>query len=113
MWWLEDDSRLSTSAGEAIAQAGDQAVISAASIWELAIKRAACRYAGNDLLGPARAAGFTVIAMDGEHAKLAGELPPHHRDPFDRMLVAQALIEDRVLVSSDELLPRYGVPVLW
>lgn len=113
VWWLEDDERLSSRAGEAISQAGQEAVVSAASIWELSIKRAAGRYSGDDLLGPAQSAGFTILAVEGEHAKLAGELPAHHRDPFDRMLVAQALIEDRVLVSSDALLPRYRVPVLW
>lgn len=113
IWWLEDDSRLSYRAGSAIQQAGEQALFSAASIWELAIKRAAGRYAGDDLLVAVRSAGFTLLAMSGEHAKLAGELPPHHRDPFDRMLVAQALLEDRVLVTSDAGLSQYGVPVLW
>lgn len=113
VWWLDDDGRLSDRAADAIGQSGQDAVISAASVWELSIKRAAGRYVGDDLLGPAQAAGFTILAMSGEHAKLAGELPAHHRDPFDRMLVAQALIEDRVLVTADAVIPAYGVPVLW
>jgi len=87
--------------------------MSAASVWELSIKRASGRYAGDDLLAPAEAAGFAILPIDGRHAKLAGELPPIHRDPFDRVIVAQAMIEDRVLVSSDGVLPRYGVPVIW
>lgn len=113
VWWLEDDDRLSTAAGNAISDAGQNAAISAASVWELSIKRASGKFQGDDLLEPARAAGFTILPIDGDHAKLAGELPPHHRDPFDRVLVAQALIEDRVLVSSDAVLPKYGVPVIW
>lgn len=113
VWWLESDSRLSTPAREAISAAGDDVVVSAASIWELAIKRAAGKYPGGDLLGPAVAAGFTILSINGEHAKLAGELPQHHRDPFDRVVIAQAMIEQRVLVSSDALVSRYGVPVLW
>jgi PIN domain nuclease of toxin-antitoxin system len=114
IWWLGgDEQRISTRAREAIARAGEDAVVSAASIWELSIKRANGRYTGPDLLGPATAAGFEILSISGEHGKLAGELPPHHRDPFDRVLVAQAMIEDRVLVSSYAVLPAYGVPVIW
>ncbi|MBF6618796.1 MAG: type II toxin-antitoxin system VapC family toxin [Patulibacter sp.] len=113
VWWLEDDPRLSARAAEAIARAGTDAVVSAASVWELAIKRAAGKYPGDDLLGPAEAAGFTILTITGAHGKLAGELPLHHRDPFDRVIVAQAIIEDRVLVTSDAVLARYGVPVIW
>lgn len=112
-WWLGGDERLSDRAGVAIERAGDDALVSAASVWELSIKRAAGRYAGDDLLGPARAAGFEILPITGEHGKLAGELPPHHRDPFDRVLVAQALVEDLVLVTSDAVIPSYGVPVIW
>lgn len=113
VWWLDDDGRLTDRAADAIGQSGQDAVISAASVWELSTKRAAGRYAGDDLLAHAQAAGFTILAMSGEHAQLAGQLPAHHRDPFDRMLVAQALIEERVLVTADAVIPAYGVPVLW
>jgi len=65
VWWLEDDDRLSKRAGDAISQAGDDAAVSAARVWELSIKRAAGRYAGDDLLGPARAAGFALLSMTG------------------------------------------------
>ncbi len=113
VWWLEDDPRLSDRAAEAITRSGADAVVSAASVWELSIKRAAGKYVGDDLLGPVEAAGFSVLPISGAHGKLAGELPPHHRDPFDRVIVAQTLIEDRVLVSSDSVLSRYGIPVIW
>jgi PIN domain nuclease of toxin-antitoxin system len=113
-WWLAGDHRrLSDRARQAIERAGADAVVSAASIWELSIKRGLGRYDGDDLLEPAQAAGFTILPITGEHGRLAGELPLHHRDPFDRVLVAQALLEDRVLVSSDAALPPYGVPVIW
>lgn len=113
VWWLEDDVRLSPRAAEVIATNAAEAVVSAASVWELSIKRAAGRYAGDDLLGPVAAAGFAVLAITGAHGKLAGELPPHHRDPFDRVIVAQAFLEERVLVTKDTALALYGVPVVW
>lgn len=56
---------------------------------------------------------MSFLYIDEAHAKLAGELPPLHRDPFDRMLVAQARIEQLTIVSTDSDIPRYGVPVVW
>jgi PIN domain nuclease of toxin-antitoxin system len=53
------------------------------------------------------------LRIDEHHAKLAGELPPIHRDPFDRMLVAQAMIEQLAIVTADSAIPRYGVPIVW
>lgn len=61
----------------------------------------------------AMAAGFSFLPIDQHHARLAGELPLLHRDPFDRMLVAQAMIEQLPIVSRDAIIARYGVPVLW
>lgn len=66
-----------------------------------------------DLLGAVAAAGLPFLRIDEHHAKLAGELPAVHRDPFDRMLVAQAMIEQLIIVTSDRHIPRYGVAVLW
>ncbi|MGI8413257.1 MAG: type II toxin-antitoxin system VapC family toxin [Solirubrobacteraceae bacterium] len=62
---------------------------------------------------PSPAAGFPFLRIDEHHAKLAVELPLIHRDPFDRMLVAQATIEQLVIVTADSSIPRYGVPVVW
>lgn len=113
LWWLGADDRLSAAARQAIARAGEDAAVSVASIWEASIKRAAGKLAGPDLLGAVAAAGLPFLAIDEHHAKLAGELPLLHRDPFDRMIVAQAMIESLVVVTSDAEIPRYGVSVVW
>jgi PIN domain nuclease of toxin-antitoxin system len=113
IWWLSADTRLSVSAKAAIARAGVDATVSAASIWEASIKRAAGRLAGPDLLTAIVAAGLPFLHIDEHHGKLAGELPLIHRDPFDRMLVAQALVEQLTIVTSDPEIPKYGVPVIW
>ena len=113
IWWLAADPRLSAPAKAAIARAGAEAAVSVASIWEASIKRASGRLTGPDLLGAVAAAGLPFLRIDEQHAKLAGELPVLHRDPFDRMLVAQAMVEQLVIVTSDAEIPRYGVPVVW
>lgn len=113
LWWLGADARLSAGARAAIARAGRDVCVSVASVWEASIKRASGKLAGPDLLGAVAAAGLPFLRIDEHHAKLAGELPLIHRDPFDRMLVAQALMESLAVVTSDALIPRYGVPVVW
>jgi PIN domain nuclease of toxin-antitoxin system len=113
IWWLAADERLSAPAKAAISKAGADAAVSAASIWEASIKRASGRLAGPDLVSAITAAGLPFLRIDEHHAKLAGELPLVHRDPFDRMLVAQAMLEQLVIVTSDAEIPRYGVPVVW
>jgi len=104
---------LSETARQAILRAGSDAVVSAVSVWEASIKRTAGRLPGPELLGATRAAGFPVLSIHGDHARLARKLPLHHRDPFDRMLVAQATVEQLTIVTRDRDIPRYGVPVVW
>ena len=113
IWWLAADQRLSAPAQAAISRAGVAAAVSAASIWEASIKRASGRLTGPDLLGAVTSAGLPFLKINEHHAKLAGELPLIHRDPFDRMLVAQAMLEQLMIVTSDAQIPRYGVPVVW
>lgn len=113
LWWLGADPHLSDTARDTITQAGDDTWVSAASIWEASIKRASGKLAGPDLLSAVEAAGLRLLSIDARHGKLAGELPLLHRDPFDRMLVAQARLERLVVVSADADIPRYGVPVVW
>jgi PIN domain nuclease of toxin-antitoxin system len=113
IWWLAGDRRLSGPAREAIADAGVEAGVSVASIWEASIKRSAGRLQGPDLAAALSAAGLPLLRIDERHAKVAGELPLVHRDPFDRMLVAQAGIERLSIVTADEQIPNYGVPVIW
>jgi PIN domain nuclease of toxin-antitoxin system len=113
LWWQRDDRRLKRAAREAIATA-DVVWVSAVSGWEVAIKTALGRLRLDEpfsaLLG---ADDFTELPMTLAHTSRMEQLPPHHSDPFDRMLVAQALTERATIVSRDRALAPYGVPMLW
>ena len=112
LWWLADDPTLERGAAEAIAGAALVAV-SAASAWEIAIKQALGKLDGpEDLAGEVLANDMTELPISIGHATAAGALPPLHADPFDRVLVAQARLEDLTLVTRDPRLGQYGVPVL-
>lgn len=111
LWWLSDDPRLGRSVVERI-QSNPDVVVSAASVWEISIKRALGKLEVVDDYLPAIAReGFRPLPISMEHAARAGGLPPHHRDPFDRMLVAQAQIEDLRIVTSDRRIEAYDVAV--
>jgi PIN domain nuclease of toxin-antitoxin system len=87
--------------------------LSPATVWEVAIKQAIGKLAEPaDLADQLRHCGFRELPITSEHAVTAGRLPPHHRDPFDRMLVAQAQCEDLVLVTRDADIAKYDVAVL-
>lgn len=114
LWWQEDHARLSVRARRAIEQSGVQACFSAASVWELAIKQAKEKLrVPDELLGALASEGFVELQVTSAHATVAGALPLHHRDPFDRMLVAQAQVEKLTLVTGDARISAYDVPVLW
>jgi PIN domain nuclease of toxin-antitoxin system len=87
--------------------------VSAASAWEISVKRANRKLdAPGDIGAWVRDSGFTELPIEIAHAVLAGELPKHHEDPFDRLLVAQASLEGQTLVSADSEIPQYGVKIL-
>jgi PIN domain nuclease of toxin-antitoxin system len=113
LWWQRDDKRLGRAAREAIATA-DLVWVSAVSGWEVAIKSALGRLRLREpfavLLG---ADDFTELPVRLAHSAKVGTLAPHHADPFDRMLVAQALTEHATIVSHDRALAPYGAPMLW
>lgn len=113
LWWLADDQRLHEQAADAIASGDNEVLASAASVWEIEIKRAKGTLpAPDDLLDQIAGCGFGLLAIDGSHARAAGRLPQHHHDPFDRMLVAQATAEDAALVTADSALSAYGAAIL-
>ena len=113
LWWLADDSRLPPEARRVIADPATEVQISAASTWEIAIKKSAGRLEAPDDLGGAMAEhAFDPLAITVEHALSAGSLPPHHRDPFDRMLIAQARAESLTLVTVDPAFAEYEVDLL-
>jgi PIN domain nuclease of toxin-antitoxin system len=114
LWWQDDDARLGTRVREAIEQPGLPLFFSVASIWELAIKQALGKLdVPGSLLEVLAEESFTELPISSAHALTAGALPPHHRDPFDRMLVAQAQSEGLTLVTNDARITGYDVPVLW
>jgi len=113
LWWLADDPRLPARAAAAIADPETEVVVSAATAWEISIKRAAGRLeAPEDLLEAMAANEFGALAVTADHAIAAGRLPPHHPDPFDRMLIAQAQIEGFTLVTVDSRFSHYEVDLL-
>lgn len=110
LWWLTDDRRLGAQARALIANADNSVYVSAASAWEISIKRALGKLrAPPGLDGTVEEAGFEKLAIGFQHAERAGALPSLHSDPFDRMLIAQALLEDLVLVTADKSFAEYGV----
>ncbi len=114
LWWRGDYQRISARAREAIADPDHLLLFSAASIWEMAIKQAAGKLRmPPNLLDTLGDRGFAELAMSSHQGLIAGALPPHHRDPFDRMLVAQAQSEKLTLVTDDARIGAYDVPVLW
>ncbi|MGH6904569.1 MAG: type II toxin-antitoxin system VapC family toxin [Geminicoccaceae bacterium] len=118
LWWLFDDPKLSAAARSAIVSPGNEIVVSAASAWEIATKHRLGRLpeAGDvpaRLPHYLRRARFAVLAISLEHAQAAGALPGPHKDPFDRMLVAQARIEDLAVATIDRVFRDYDVAVIW
>jgi PIN domain nuclease of toxin-antitoxin system len=114
LWWLADDASLSEEARRAIADSRSVVHVSAASLWEASIKEALGRLEleGSDLAEEIAANGFVELPVRAAHAHAAAHLPPHHEDPFDRMLVAQARLEGLTLVTASDLLAPYDVPRL-
>ena len=118
LWWIADSSRLSESAYRVIADEENDIAISAASAWEIATKHRLGRLPSADALASdigvyiARQ-GFDEISVTVDDVSRAGALQEHHRDPFDRMLIAQALSRDIFLISNESLFDLYGVRRLW
>ena len=112
LWWLADDPGLPEEIKDRLDHEPDVRV-SAATIWEIAIKQALGKIsAPADLPGLVRDSGFRELPIDFAHAIAAGRLPLIHRDPFDRMLVAQARCEDLTLVTRDPRCQQYEVAIL-
>lgn len=113
LWWLSDDPLLPAAAREAIASPENEVIVSAASAWEIAIKKSAGRLdAPDDLVEALEANDFETLPITPAHAIAAGTLPPHHSDPFDRMLIAQARTDGLTLITVDKRFPQYDVELL-
>lgn len=114
LWWLADDERLGSNAVRQLTDDSNRVLLSAAVVWEVAIKRSLGKLeAPKDLAPVLIAAGARPLPVSLDHAAAVAALPWHHRDPFDRMLVAQARAEGAVIVSQDDRLGSYDVPLIW
>lgn len=113
LWWLADDPTLVAAARSAIADPANDVLVSAATVWEIAIKRALGKLDAPDgMMEALEAVGCDFLPITGVDAELAGALPAHHRDPFDRMLVAQGQRVSGRIVSRDSAFAAYGMNVL-
>ncbi len=113
LWLSTDVPGHSSGALETIVDEASETLVSAVSVWELEIKRLKGQLkAPADLLDRLEEAGFRLLSLTPDNALDAARLPPHHRDPFDRLLVAQAQGEAATLVTADEALRVYDVPVM-
>ncbi|MFN7056243.1 type II toxin-antitoxin system VapC family toxin [Hyphomonas sp.] len=118
VWWLEGGQRLSQKARKAIADPDADVHVSAASAYEVSLKFMLGKFPEAEaLVGSWRetiaGAGFHELDISARHALRAGSLPRHHRDPFDRLIVATALEDGLALVTNDAAILQYGAPVLW
>ncbi len=116
LWAITDSPKLPKKAREMIESPHTSVWISAASVWEIAIKHALGRgdmpVSGQDAARYFRESGYRFLPLDAEHAVAVEELPAHHHDPFDRILVAQALVEPMRLMTHDPVVARYSDTIL-
>jgi PIN domain nuclease of toxin-antitoxin system len=118
LWWLDGDRRLSRRARSVIATPANTVLVSAASAWEITTKARIGKLPGAlpvaaDVAACVAAQAFSGLDITLVHAQRAGRLPGDHRDPFDRMLAAQAQLEDLPVVSNDDVFDSYGVNRIW
>jgi PIN domain nuclease of toxin-antitoxin system len=118
LWWLAGDEALPPTARAAIADEANEVFVSAASAWEITTKHRLGKLPGvaaivGDLGGAIASQGFKALPIEVRHGQIAGALPGPHRDPFDRMLMAQAMLENLVLVSNEQPFDAYAIGRLW
>jgi PIN domain nuclease of toxin-antitoxin system len=118
LWWLQGDARLSQRARAVLERADSEVFVSAATAWEITTKARLGRLpdaldVAADVLGAIVGQGFSPLDITTIHAQRAGALPGLHRDPWDRMLIAQAQSEGLALVTNEALFDEYGVPRVW
>ena len=114
VWWLADDKRLSRQADRLISDPHNEVFVSAASVWEISIKAALGRITADPAAIEAALApsGFVELPITAKHAVQVARLPLYHHDPFDRILIAQSLVEPMRLLTHDDALARYGELVI-
>lgn len=114
LWWLAGDDRFGAEAERQLGDDTNRILLSAAVVWEVTIKRSLGKLqAPADLASTLLSAGAQPLAITLDHAAGVEALPWHHRDPFDRLLIAQAFTEGAAIVSQDDRMHPYGVPLVW
>lgn len=117
IWFVSGDRSLSVRAKQAMEHAKAELYLSAASAWEMAIKigldKLVLPLPLDELLYNVEEGGIRMLTVNWKHSMVLQTLPNHHRDPFDRMLVAQSIVEDMTLVSGDKAMKHYKVPLIW
>lgn len=112
LWWLYNDSLLSRKEYEAIGDHNNSVFVSSISAWELSLKKNLGKLdVPDDFLEALSYSNFTPLALTVAHGGIAGALPLHHRDPFDRMIIAQAQSENLTVITHDRYFSRYDVPI--
>lgn len=114
LWWVADDPRYGPDAAAHLDSPEHEVLVSAVVVWEVATKAALGKLdAPGDLGRVLRDAGARELPVRIRHAEALRQLPMHHRDPFDRMLIAQAVVERATVISADTAFDAYGVPRIW
>nr|WP_237181068.1 type II toxin-antitoxin system VapC family toxin [Roseomonas haemaphysalidis] len=111
LWWLSDDPRLGNAARECITDPANDILVSAVSLWEILVKVRVGKLLADieDILAELQAQSFTLLPIAPTHLVVLVGLPMHHRDPFDHLLIAQAIAEGATFLSADSFTPRYPV----
>jgi PIN domain nuclease of toxin-antitoxin system len=113
VWWLQDPLQLSEPSRKAISNPANEVYMSAANIWELELKMARGKLTmPKGYVDILRQDGIAELSATIQHAEASAGITPHHADPFDRLLISQAMLENMVLVSRDSWFPAYEVPLL-
>ncbi len=113
LWWLQDNRNLGRESRAAIVDPDNRVFVSAATAWEIAVKRSSGRLeAPGDVGEWIETNGFDALPIEVAHAVASAELPKHHADPFDRLLIAQAVLEGFVLMARDDEIDKYDVEIL-
>jgi PIN domain nuclease of toxin-antitoxin system len=114
VWWRAGSSNLSRLARDAIADPANEVLISIAALWELTIKESSGKLTlPHDLETMVADEGFSVLSVSFAHLRSFGTLPRLHRDPFDRMMIAQSLAEGLPIATADRIFAAYGVQIVW
>lgn len=110
LWWLSDDKKLSGRVRSVISDPDNHVWVSAVSVWEVIIKKSLKKLkAPDNLLESLESNNFELLSMTVDHAIYLEHLPLIHHDPFDRLLIAQCVVEDLVLITNDKIMPKYRV----